>query len=153
MLKAGAQMSRERKSTPDACGALAAPAAPDRTKDVMEIVSRYTRRQALEDGVLVDVSATVKEAGIRFPTAMTAAVFEKCVNSPENVPCQDEAGRLWDVVWMLRHALLTGRGAARPFKVLVKNDAGPACVVALKAHCGRGDEGEPVVTVMLPEED
>lgn len=119
----------------------------------MEIVSRYTRRQAIEDGVLVDVSATAKEAGIRFPTATTAAVFEKCVKEPENVPCQDEAGRLWDVVWMLRHALLTGRGAVRPFKVLVKNDAGPARAVALKAHCGPGDEGEPVVTVMLPEED
>ena len=126
---------------------------PDRTEDVMEIVSRYTRRQAIEDGVLVDVSATAKEVGIRFPTAITAAVFEKCVAVPENVPCQDEAGRLWDFVWMLRHALLAGRGDVRRFQVLVKNDAGPARVVTLKLRCGPGDEGEPVVTVMMSEED
>lgn len=148
-------MSKGKKVAPDAFGAFTAPPAPapDRTEDVMEIVSRYTRHQAIEDGVLVDASATARKASIRFPTAMTAAVFEKCVTASENVPCQDEAGRLWDVIWMLRHALLTCRGAVRPFKVLVKNDVGPARAVALKAHCGPGDEGEPVVTVKLARED
>jgi hypothetical protein len=70
---------------------------------------------------------------------------------------QDEAGRLWDVLTMLRAA------ACRPsddphelrFAVHVRNDNRERTppLVCLKALCGPGDQGEPVVTVMLPEED
>jgi hypothetical protein len=36
--------------------------------------------------------------------------------------------------------------------LFVSRDAVPP-LVALKALCGTGDEGEPVITVMTPEED
>jgi hypothetical protein len=41
------------------------------------------------------------------------------------------------------------------FAVHVRNDdrEGTPPLVPLKALCGPGDLGEPVVTVMLPEED
>ena len=53
---------------------------------VPEIISAYTRRQAIEDGVLVQLSgpgyqgdpwipAMVAEAGFRYPVAMTATAF------------------------------------------------------------------------------
>ena len=42
--------------------------------DDAEVISSYSRAQAIEDGVLVDVSTVAKEAGIKFPVAMTAAV-------------------------------------------------------------------------------
>ena len=63
------------------------------------VISEYSRAQAIEDGVLVDVSETAREAGIRFPLALTRAVWESCVEVPRNrkgqpVPCQDEPGRL-----------------------------------------------------------
>ena len=63
------------------------------------LISEYSRAQALDDGVLVDVSTTAREAGIRFPMALTRAVWESCVEVPRNakgqpVPCQDEQGRL-----------------------------------------------------------
>ena len=45
--------------------------------DDAEIIYPYTRAQALEDGVLVDVSEIAKEAGIKFPVALTAAVYGK----------------------------------------------------------------------------
>ena len=38
-----------------------------------DVVSAYSRAQAIEDGVLVDVSQTAKEAGIKYPTAVTHA--------------------------------------------------------------------------------
>jgi hypothetical protein len=41
---------------------------------------------------------TAQEAGIRFPVALTAAEWERCVAMPPSVACQDEAGRLWDVL-------------------------------------------------------
>jgi hypothetical protein len=41
--------------------------------------------------------AVAREAGIRYPVALTAAAWEKCVTVPAGVPCRDEPGRPWDV--------------------------------------------------------
>jgi hypothetical protein len=38
-----------------------------------DLIHRYTRADALRDGVLVDVSATAREAGFRWPVALTRA--------------------------------------------------------------------------------
>jgi hypothetical protein len=62
-----------------------------------DLIHSYSRAQAIEDGVLIDVSATAREAGIRWPVALTRAAWERCVSVPPGVACQDEAGRLWDV--------------------------------------------------------
>ena len=37
-----------------------------------DIISTYTRAQAIKDGVLIDVSSTAKEAGFEWPVAITA---------------------------------------------------------------------------------
>jgi hypothetical protein len=67
--------------------------------DNADLIHAYTRADALRDGVLVDVSATAREAGLQYPVALTRAVWERCVAVPPGVVCQDEAGRLWDVLW------------------------------------------------------
>ena len=36
-----------------------------------DVIHRYTRAQAIEDGTLVDVTETAREAGWRFPVATT----------------------------------------------------------------------------------
>jgi hypothetical protein len=64
-----------------------------------DLIHRYTRADALRDGVLIDVSPTAREAGIRYSVALTRAAWERWVRVPPGVACQDEAGRLWDVVW------------------------------------------------------
>jgi hypothetical protein len=63
-----------------------------------EVIHAYTRADALADGVLIDVSQTAHEAGIRYPVALTRAAWERCVRVPPGVACQDEAPRLWDLV-------------------------------------------------------
>jgi hypothetical protein len=122
-----------------------------------EVISRYTRADAIADGVLIDVSATAREAGIRYPVALTRAVWARCVAVPPGVMCQDEAGRLWDVVWLLRVAIRGSRAGASGvcYAVHVRNDNhdGTPPLVRLKALRGPGDQGELVVTVMLPGED
>jgi hypothetical protein len=123
--------------------------------DHAEIISRYSRADALRDGMLIDVSQTAREAGIRYPVALTRAAWERCVVVPLGVVCQDEAGRLWDIAWLLACAIRHGgSGAAVRFGVHVRNDNRERTppLVRLKAVCGPGDDGEPVVTVMLPEE-
>jgi hypothetical protein len=122
-----------------------------------DLIHRYTRADAIRDGVLIDVSAVAREVGFRCPVALTAAVWTKCVAVPPGVLCQDEAGRLWDVLTMLRFAVRGRSGGASGvrFGVRVRNDNrdGTPPLVRLKALCGPGDDGAPVVTVMLPEED
>ena len=74
---------------------------------------------------------------------------------PPRVECQDEAGRLWDVVWMLRVGVQRAAGSLVLFSLHVRNSnrSGTPPLVRLKAVCGPGDQAEPVITVMLPEED
>ena len=125
-------------------------------QDVAEVISVYTRAQALEDGALVDVSETAKEAGIKFPVALTRAVYGQYVEVPEGVTCQDESGRLWDILWMFRCGAAKFQGDTLFFKLYVRNHDGELSrrdVVTLKAICGPGDDAEPVITIMLPEED
>jgi hypothetical protein len=118
------------------------------------IVYSYSRTRAIRDGVLIDVTATAREA-LRFPTAITAPVWADHVRVPEGVEGQDEAGRLWDILWMCRCAILHSRevGADLLLQLRVRNDNRRATLVTLKAVCGPGDELEPVVTIMLPDED
>src|SRR5208282_4599712 len=106
-----------------------------------EVIYAYTRKQALADGFQVDVSTVAKEAGIRFPVFITRTAFDAYVTVPPNVSGQDEAGRLWDVVWMLRFAIRKAvSGQSRlPFALYVRNDNRAAKLVKLVAMCGALD--------------
>lgn len=122
------------------------------------VIYSYTRKQAIEDGVLIDVSETAREAGFKFPVAMTSEAFGLCVVVPEGVSCQDEKGRLWDVLFMLHRAIKTGSGGEQvDYSLLVNNHGGDLDeqrdTVRLKALCGPGDDAAPVITIMMPWED
>ena len=96
----------------------------------------------------------MKEAGFRYPVALTRAVWREYVEVPAGVEGQDEKGRLWDVLNMLRFAIKKAEDAsALRFQLYVRNDNRQARLVTLKAVCGPEDDGGPCITVMLPEED
>jgi hypothetical protein len=124
----------------------------------VKVIYSYSRAQAVADGVQVDITKTAEEAGIRFPVFITRNAFEHCVTVPPHVTGQDESGRLWDVVWMLRFAILRARpGVDRiPVALYVRNsDHEPARLTKLVAVCSALDidDPSPAITVMLPEED
>lgn len=122
--------------------------------DEFNLIFKYTRADAIRDGVLIDVSDTAREAGIKYPVAITHAVQENYVRVPEGVTAQDERGRLWDIVFMLRFAITRApEGDTLLYTIFVRNDDNAPKPVKLKAICHPGDEGEPVVSVMLPDED
>ncbi len=122
-----------------------------------EIIYAYTRKQAVADGVQVDVSTTAKEAGIKFPVFITRGVFDAYVAVPEGVTGQDEAGRLWDIVWMLRFAIQRSHGHTDrlPVALYVRNDNRAAKLIKLVAVCSAldMDDPQPAITIMLPDED
>jgi hypothetical protein len=122
-----------------------------------DIIYAYTRKQAIEDGEQVDVSTTAAEAGIRFPVFLTRRVFDAYVTVPPNVTCQDETGRLWDIVSMLSFAIRSSRdGSDRiAYSLYVRNDNRRPRIVKLVAACGPldMDDPKPAITVMLQDED
>ncbi|MCC6898771.1 MAG: hypothetical protein IT377_07335 [Polyangiaceae bacterium] len=119
--------------------------------DDAEVVSSYSRAQAIEDGVLVDVTATSKEAGFTVPVAVTAAVW--CEIEPTDTEAtngQSVSGRLWDILSVLRAS--AGDTDTVLFDVLVARDHKNERL-RLKAIIGPGDDAAPVITIMLPNED
>jgi len=121
-----------------------------------DVIYSYSRAQAIADGVLVDVSDMAKEAGFRYPVAMTAAAWADCVAWPDSNrgAGQSESGRLWDVLWMTKLAIKGADGDRVMVTVLrVPARGGRAAPAALQAVVGPGDGWEPVITIMLPGED
>ena len=63
---------------------------------------------------------------------------------------QDEQGRLWNVVWRLRHAAKSSQGDTIFFYLHVRHDNHRAKRQQLKATCGPDEQGSLCVTVLLP---
>lgn len=121
------------------------------------VIYRYTRKQAIDDGVLVDLSSWAAETGFRIPVACTQAVWTEHIEPPEGTldHGQSVRGRAHDVLWMLFVSIKrspAGESELR-FQVIFLNEKFKHETVTLKALCDPGDAGEPVLTVMLPHED
>ena len=127
-----------------------------------EVISVYTRAQALADGVLIDAGPMAREAGFRWPVAMTAAAWEDCVawteSDNDRQTYQDQSGRLWDLLFMAAHAART-KADAEPqllfdlHRVPRDGYSIAAELTTLKLVVGPGDKAEPVMTIPLPHED
>lgn len=123
----------------------------------------YTRAQALEDGVLVDVSEIAEKAGFTVPVAVTRAVWERYIEwiddeDSDKQTIQHQEARLWDVLSMLMFAIKMNRSGAAQiiYKLAVIPRDGKsrsAKRIKLKSVIGGGDNLEPVITIMLPAED
>jgi hypothetical protein len=130
-----------------------------------EVIHTYTREQAIEDGVLVDVTEAGREVGFQFPVAMTQAAWLDTVKWSEadekrkpEYTGQDERGRLHDVVWMAMLAARRAPAGTRriPVRLLRVPTVGRGVrprYADLVMECGPGDNAEPVLTIMMPDED
>ncbi len=135
-----------------------------------EIISTYSRAQALADGVLVDISKMANEAGFVVPVAVTAAVWSMIEDIPEKYGHENIDGRAWDMVWMASRACKNAQGGgrinydfilhvnnsvegvrARPFKGSGRGFDKDQ--VRLSLVSGPGDNIEHVITIMLPDEN
>jgi hypothetical protein len=125
-----------------------------------EPIHVYTRAQAIAVGVLIDVSQTAHEAGFRLPVALTTAVWADCVawddTDSQRQTAQDEAGRLWDVIWMAclaaRRARESQRVAFQVYRVPRGGRGIRARLTTLHMSIGPGDNAAPVITILMPNE-
>jgi hypothetical protein len=128
--------------------------------DDAEIISMYTRAQAIDDGILVDMTqepfgALAKEAGLKWPIAMTATAYQNfvAVSETKGHASQDINGRWWDVLMTFRRTKRTISPLEARWYVLVRDPDGRMRKKELKCVSGPADDGEPCLTFMLPEED
>jgi hypothetical protein len=125
-----------------------------------EIISAYTRKQAISDGVLVDMTVEpfgrlAKDAGLKWPIAMTATAFGEfvAVTDAPGHRCQDLSGRWWDVVFMFRRTRREISPLEARWTLNVRDPDGRTRLKELKCVSGPDDEGDPCLTFMLPGED
>lgn len=121
-----------------------------------KIIYSYTRKQAVEDGVLVDITKYAIQVGFKIHTAITWNLYSSYVCPPAGLEGYGQSieGRLYDVLWL---AVLTARSNAQSsrmeFDVLFQMAPGEPERVRVIADIGPGDQGEPVLTIMLPGDD
>ena len=127
-----------------------------------EVISVYTRAQALADGVLIDAGTMAREAGFRWPVTITAGAWADCVAwddaDSERQTRQDQSGRLWDVLFMAAYAARANANGSSEllfelYRVPRDGRATESELIKLKLVVGPGDAGEPVMTILLPNED
>ena len=127
-----------------------------------KVISTYTRAQAIEDGVLVDPGSMAREAGFKWPVALTSDAWANCVawteDDSQKQVHQDQSGRLWDVLYMASHAIRTSKDSGdrilfQLYRVPRDGQSVEAERVTLRLIVGPGDTGEPVITILLPHED
>ena len=106
----------------------------------------YDAKQAEEDGYLVNVTETAKEAGFKWTTRISRGVYDLC-EPPKSNKIQSFEGRLWDVLYL----------AKMNIKRSTDNDLIPYVV-----KIGRKNEtlwitidttmGEPAIHIIKPDE-
>lgn len=121
------------------------------------VISAYSRAQALADGSLIDVTDLARDAGFTVPVAVTAAAWSDCIawNPEQEVAPQNETGRLWDTLAMARFTAGLHADSCRlrfPLMRIPRGGLRPT-LTHLILTIGHGDHGEPVITIMHPEED
>ncbi len=126
------------------------------------VISTYSRKQAIDDGFLIDVSTMSQEAGFKWPVALTNAAWQDCVawsdDDDEKQTCQDESGRLWDVLFLAFYAIKTASESGdrllfKLYRVPRDGKYREAQEVELKLMVGPGDDSRPVITILTPNED
>ena len=121
-----------------------------------KVINRRTRSQALADVDQFDVTSSAKDAGIRFPTFITRAVYDHYVAVPEGGAEQDAVGRLWNLMALTRVAIQQCQGDVGRVEVqlCVRNDNAFAALVRFIVTIGPldFDDASPAITIAMPEE-
>ena len=115
-----------------------------------EVIYSYTREQAIADGVLVDLSGSFPTRRLyKHPIACTSAVWEAMESTGHD--------NLTGVVFKVLYASINNKTrlideTSHIFNVTL-DGASPRERWNFKVMCHPGDNLEPVLTIMLPEED
>jgi hypothetical protein len=117
-----------------------------------EPISIYTRAQAIDDGFLIDLSGQFPSDTriFKYSVACTCGVW--ALVEKAHAMGQEYGATVWDLCYMA--AKSPARKMIDPSTVLFKVSIPlNGKTYTLKMNCGPGDNGAPVMTLMLPDED
>lgn len=120
------------------------------------VIFSYTRKQAIEDGVLIDVTEQANQLGFKVNTVVSDHLYGDYLTPPAGLEGEGQSveGRLHDLLFRTLIAAKTfGVRDRVNFDVLFLMSPGKWATVKILAVMGPGDHGEPVLTIMLPEDD
>lgn len=119
-----------------------------------EIISQYSRAQAIEDGFLVDISENeICQQHYKYPIALTRSVWDILQKAVSNKKfLNDWSGILHDLLFMSRNNAKKLSDSTLLFQVIIRG-ASRKSLYTFKVVCGPGDNGEPVLTIMMPIDD
>lgn len=120
------------------------------------LIYSYTRAQAIADGALIDVTDEAKAHGFKLSTVVTDNLYHHYIEPPAGLAGEGQSvtGRLHDLLTLAMLAARTSKGTDRAyFKISFLMAPGRSETVQVIAHIGPGDTAEPVLTIMLPEDD
>lgn len=112
----------------------------------------YTAEDAMNDGILHDVSELAKEAGFIIPVRITNGVLA-LVNPSKKAKefGQSYNGRLWDVLWMASLAVRKAQNETlTEFKVIFQD--GPKRKYTEKLWAALDMTSGPAIHIMQPSE-
>jgi hypothetical protein len=116
-----------------------------------EVIHIYTRREAIEDGTLIDVTDTAKTMGFKIPVAVTANLWGSGI-ADKNYSHGTEVGRLRECLLMALRKIRGGSMNDSFIEFSFLPDFNEARTVKCFCVCGPADDGSPCITVMLPED-
>ncbi len=121
-----------------------------------DVIYSYTRAQAIDDGVLADLSEIAPDVcaqHFKYPVACTSAVWDMIEKACSNEKyCNDIKGVIHDMLYMARKMGRAVDETTSYFPVIITG-LGRVTKYEFKIVCGPGDDAEPVLTIMLPGED
>lgn len=118
----------------------------EQPEENFDVTKDCSRQDAFETGLLVDISRQAREAGIRYPLAISPEVYQKCLMGEDDEP-GDEMERALDLVSQVAAiARMSPQGSRIHFDFV--RDADEFQVVPLMLICSLGDFGETVLTVV-----
>jgi len=110
------------------------------------IIFSYTRKQAIEDGVLVDVTALARRRGFKIHTVITCAALVE-------ITCGCEPTESFYQTSILAALTKLFEEIRKPENRNTDRIHFRLADLHLWSLIGPGDEGEPVLTIMLEGED
>jgi hypothetical protein len=129
----------------------------------LDFLLRSLRARAIAHGYLIDVTDNARQVGLTVPVALTVDCWFECIAAPGGGLGQEETDRLSDLLLILHLRMsrllklaewgeLPSLKAGLLFHANSRKETKKPGAVELLAVFGNGDNAEPVITILLSDE-
>ncbi len=114
---------------------------------IISAIGEYIKHLRLEQNKTQ--AQTAKEAGIKYPVAVTTNLYHTHINPDPMPKGQDEKGRLWDILNVFK---LTAKNAKDSFMAFTVKFSGKNVTIWAVCEASSPTDPSPCISIMLPED-